>query len=242
MRLIGLLGGVSWESTAIYYRLMNREVATRLGGLHSARLLIHSFDFAELAELQRQGEWADIGVRLARTATQLEAAGAEAILLATNTLHHVAARIESAIRIPFLHIVDPTGDALKRAGVRRAGFLGTRYSMELPFWKERLATRYEIEMLTPDTSDRDVVHRIIYEELAVGRVDDASRVAYVEIINRLRSAGAEVVILGCTEIGMLIKQHDSALPVFDTAELHACAGIDFSLAPHESGRRCQLLL
>ena len=234
MRVIGLLGGLSWESTVIYYRLMNQEVSRRLGGLHSAKLLIHNFDFDEIAELQAREEWTAIGKCLAHAAAGLQSAGAEIMLLGTNTLHYVAPAIQSAIGVPFLHIVDPTGEALRGAGIRRAGFLGTRYSMELPFWRNRLLGRFGIEMMTPDAPEREVVHRVIYEELCMGRIEDASRRAYSEIIDQLRDAGAEAVILGCTEIGLLISARDSSLPVFDTTALHAAAAIDFSLGAQRS--------
>jgi aspartate racemase len=231
MRPIGLLGGLSWESTAIYYRLMNREVAARLGGLHSAPLLVHSFDFAEIAALQDSEQWDSIGGRLGRAAAGLEAIGAEVILLGTNTLHYVAPALEAAIGVPFLHIADPTGEALRRAGIRRVGFLGTRYSMELPFWRDRLRSRFGIDMITPGPSERAVVHRVIYEELCVGRIEVASRAAYATIIDHLRQSGAEAVILGCTEIGLLVGPEDSSLPIFDTTVLHAAAAVEFSLAP-----------
>jgi aspartate racemase len=235
MRLIGLLGGLSWESTAIYYRLMNRDVSTRLGGLHSARLLIHSFDFAEIAELQSRGGWAEIGERLAEAAAGLESVGAEMIVLGSNTLHYVAPAIETAIRVPLLHIVDPTGEALRRAGVRCAGFLGTRYSMELPFWPDRLMARFGVELVMPDAAARALVHRVIYEELCVGRLEETSRAAYGRVIDQLRASGAEAVILGCTEIGLLIGAADSSLRIFDTTVLHAAAAVDASLARDARG-------
>jgi aspartate racemase len=227
MRTIGLLGGMSWESTAEYYRLLNRGVAARQGGLHSAPLILHSVDFAEIAELQRAGDWETAGVKLAEAARGLEAAGAQALVLCTNTMHHVAAAIEQAVAVPLLHIVDPTGASLRRAGVRRVGLLGTRFTMELPFWRDRLKERFDIDLVVPGPADRADVHRIIYEELCLGRVEEASRASYVAIIGRLAAEGAEAVILGCTEIGLLVKPSDSPLPVFDTTALHAEAGVDF---------------
>jgi aspartate racemase len=229
MRYIGLLGGMSWESTVEYYRLLNRGVAERAGGLHSAPLILHSVDFAEIAEMQRAGDWATAGSRLAEAARGLEGAGAQALVLCTNTMHHVAAALEAAVSIPLLHIVDPTGAALHAAGVRRVGLLGTRFTMELPFWRARLRERFGIELVVPGTSDRAEVHRIIYEELCRGRIEDASRAAYVGVIERLRAEGADAVILGCTEIGLLVAPADSPLPVFDTTVLHAEAALDFCL-------------
>jgi aspartate racemase len=235
MRLVGVLGGLSWESTAIYYRLMNREVSARLSGLHSARILLHSFDFAPIAELQNRDDWSAIGDSLAMAASELERAGAEVILLATNTLHFVAPAIESVIGVPFLHIVDPTGRALQARGIRRAGFLGTKYSMELPFWRTRLADKFGVEMIIPDATARSVVHRVIYEELCRGKIEDSSRQAYIKVIEQLRDAGAEALILGCTEIGLLIDQKNSPLPLFDTSVLHASAAVELSLADEECG-------
>jgi aspartate racemase len=229
MRYLGLLGGMSWESTAEYYRLVNRAVAERCGGLHSAPLLVHSVDFARIAAMQAAGDWAGAGAVLARAAAGLERAGAEGVVLCTNTMHQVAPAIEAAIRVPLIHIVDVTGAALRVAGVRRAGLLGTRYTMELPFWRERLAERAGVDLVVPGAEDRALVHRVIYEELVKGRVEPRSRAAYVDVIRRLGDAGAEAAILGCTEIGLLIGPADSPLPAFDTTALHAAAAVDFIL-------------
>jgi len=234
MRYLGLIGGMSWESTAEYYRLINRGVAARLGGLHSAPLLVHSVDFATIAELQQRGDWNAMGEQLATAARGLKQAGAAAILLATNTMHHVAPAIEGAVRIPLLHIVDPTGAAMQSAGVRRAGLLGTRYTMELPFWRDRLFTRFGIELVVPESDDRAAVHRVIYEELCRGVVSDSSRQAYSTIMGRLHEAGAEAIVLGCTEITLLIGSDHSPLPVFDTTGLHASAAVDFLCMPAAS--------
>ena len=220
---------MSWESTAEYYRLLNQGVAARQGGLHSAPLLLHSVDFAEIAALQKAGDWATAGARLAAAARGLEGAGAQALVLCTNTMHHVAAAIEDAVPIPLLHIVDPTGQALRAAGVQRVGFLGTRFTMELPFWRDRLRERFGIELAVPEAEDRAEVHRIIYEELCRGRILESSRAFYVAAIERLAGAGAEAVILGCTEIGLLVRPSDAPLPVFDTTVLHAKAAVDFCL-------------
>jgi aspartate racemase len=229
VRRLGLIGGMSWESTTEYYRLINRGVAERLGGLHSADLILHSVDFAPIAALQESGDWDGAGDRLADAARGLERAGAEGIVLCTNTMHHVSARIEAATALPLLHIVDPTGGALSRAGIRRAGLLGTRYTMELPFWRQRLQDRFGIELLVPEAPDRAVVHDVIYQELCRGRIEPRSRAAYAAIIERLAASGAEAVVLGCTEITLLVRAEDTTLPVFDTTALHAAAAIAFAL-------------
>ena len=230
MRMLGILGGMSWESTAEYYRLINRGVAERLGGLHSARLVMHSVDFDEVAALQRAGDWGTAGSLLGEAARGLERIGATAIVLATNTMHQVAADIEAAVSVPLIHIVDATGVALARHGVRRAGLLGTRYTMELPFWRDRLAERYGIDLVVPNDTDRALIHRVIFDELCRGRVDPDSRAEYVAVTRRLQHDGADAVIFGCTEIGMLLRPEDVALPTFDTTVLHADAAVSFSLA------------
>jgi aspartate racemase len=229
VQTLGVIGGMSWESTAVYYRLLNQGVVARLGGLHSAPLLIHSVDFAEIAALQSSGDWLKAGRHLASAAKRLETAGAEGLILATNTMHHVAAAIEGAVDIPLLHIVDATGVALDKAGVQRAGLLGTRYTMELPFWRERLAQRFGVQLAVPDAEDRELIHRVIYDELCLGRIEEASRSRYQDIIRRLAGAGAEAIIFGCTEITLLIAPFESPLPVFDTTALHAAAAVDFIL-------------
>lgn len=229
-RRLGLLGGMSWESTAIYYRLINRAVAARLGGVHSADLVLHSLDFAPIADLQHRGDWGRAGETVAEAARGLERAGAQVIVMTSNTMHHVAAAIEAAVSVPLLHIVDATGEALRAAGVRRAGLLGTRYTMELPFWRERLRERFEIEIEVPEAADRDLVHRVIYEELIHGVGTQTSRASYGEVMRRLAATGARAVVLGCTEIGMLVSAADSPLPLFDTTELHAAAAVDWSLS------------
>jgi len=239
VRTLGLLGGMSWESTAEYYRLINRGVAERLGGRHSARLLMHSVDIDDFAALQHAGDWWAAGAMLGDAARGLERIGAEAIVLATDTMHEVATAIESAIDIPLIHIVDPTGEALARQRIRRAGLLGTRYTMELPFWREQMRERYSIEILVPDEADRALVHRVIIDELDQGRIDAASRAQYVMITERLQAAGADALIFGRTEIGLLLGPDDVALPAFDTTALHAAAAVSFSLAevPGESRQR-----
>jgi aspartate racemase len=234
MRTLGLLGGMSWESTAEYYRLINRGIAERLGGLHSAQLLMHSVDFADVAALQREGDWWAAGAMLGDAARRLESIGATAIVLATNTMHEVAGEIEAAIGVPLIHIVDPTGEALSHHGVGRAGLLGTRYTMELPFWRERLRDRYGIDLVVPDEADRALVHRIIFDELCLGRIRDDSRAQYVAVTERLRDEGAEAVIFGCTEIGLLLRPEHVSVPAFDTTALHAAAAVSFSLGETDS--------
>ena len=221
MKPIGLIGGMSWESTAHYYRILNEEVARRLGGLHSAEILMHSVDFAPIEELQRAGNWPRTGEMLADSARRLEAAGAGVIGLATNTMHIVAAEITAGLGVPFVHIADPTADALLADGFSRVGLLGTRFTMEMPFYKEKLSAR-GLEVLAPEV-DITNLNGIIYEELVKGIVRDASRQVYIRAIELLAARGAEAVILGCTEVGMLIDDSSSPLPVFDTTELHAKA-------------------
>jgi aspartate racemase len=231
LRTLGLIGGMSWESTALYYKLINRGIQARLGGLHSSSMLLHSIEFHEVAELQRAGKWDELGKIIARSAIALERAGAEAIVITSNTMHQVADAVEDAVRIPLLHIVDPVGKGLELAGIRRAGLIGTRYTMELPFWRERMARRFGIEVLVPEADDRETLHRVIFEELCLGAVREPSRESFVRISERLAAAGAEALILGCTEIGLLIGIHDVTLPVFDTTDLHAAAAVAFSLKP-----------
>ena len=229
MRLIGLLGGMSWESSAEYYRLANELVRQRVGGLASARLLLHSVDFAEVERLQAEDRWDEAGVLLAAAAAGLEAGGAELIVLCTNTMHKVAPAIEEAVSIPLLHIGDVTAHAVRAAGLRRVGLLATAYTMEQGFLRERLAG-HGLTVLVPDADDRALVHRVIYDELCLGVVTEESRQAYREVIARLVAAGAEGVDLGCTEIELLVDQSDSAVPVFPTTRLHVEAAVTAALA------------
>ena len=229
MKVLGLIGGMSWESTAVYYRLLNEGIKARLGGFHSAELLLASVDFASVEAWQHAGEWDQAGAALAGYAKRLEGAGAEAIMLCTNTMHKVSPAIEAAIEIPLLHVADAVGGAVRGDGHRRALLLGTRYTMEQDFIRERLA-RFGFEVLVPEEAERERVDRVIYQELCHGRVIDASRAAYVAIIERMASrAGVEAVVLGCTEIGMLLCASDVGIPVYDSTELHAGAGVDFAL-------------
>ncbi|MER5298164.1 aspartate/glutamate racemase family protein [Streptomyces lasiicapitis] len=228
MKTIGLIGGMSWESSAEYYRLLNELVRERLGGLHSARCVLHSVDFAEIERLQVAGEWERAGDVLAAAAKGLEAAGADLVLICTNTMHKVAGQVESVLSVPLLHLGDATAEAVRAAGVRRVGLLGTAFTMEQDFYRDRLAS-HGLEVLVPDEAGRDVVHRVIYEELCLGVVRDESRVAYQEVIAALVRDGAEGVILGCTEIELLIGQEHSPVPVFPTTRLHAEAAVDAAL-------------
>jgi aspartate racemase len=228
VKLVGLLGGMSWESSAEYYRLANELVRERAGGLASARLLLHSVDFAEVERLQAEDRWDEAGALLAEAATGLEAGGAQLLVLCTNTMHKVAPAIEAAVSIPLLHIGDVTAAAVRAAGLRRVGLLATAYTMEQGFLRERLAG-HGLTVLVPDAADRAVVHRVIYDELCQGIVSDDSRRAYREVIGRLVAAGAEGIILGCTEIELLVDQTDSAVPVFPSTRLHVEAAITAAL-------------
>ena len=229
MRRIGLLGGMSWESTALYYRLVNQDVRDRLGGFHSARLVMASVDFAAVEALQVAGEWEAAGALLADEARALEAAGAECVVLCTNTMHKVADVIEAAVGIPFLHLADVTADAVRAAGVGTVALLGTRFTMEQPFYADRLRS-HDLEVLVPEPDDLALVHEVIYDELVLGVVRDESRAAYVDVVRRLVDRGAGGVVLGCTEIELLIGPGDVDVPVFATTALHARAAVDFALA------------
>ena len=229
MKTIGLLGGMSWESTVPYYRIINRVVGERLGGLHSARILLYSVDFQPIEELQHAGRWEKAGEILAQAAGRLETAGADFLVLCTNTMHKVAPQIEDAIGIPFLHIADATADEIKRAGLRRTGLLGTRFTMEEECSPSRLEDRHQLEVIVPNKRDRQMVHRVIYDELCLGTVDPGSRRAYSQVIRRLADEGAEGIILGCTEISLLVAAEDSPVPLFDTTEIHARRAAEWAL-------------
>ncbi|KVV43161.1 aspartate racemase [Burkholderia territorii] len=228
MKTIGLIGGMSWESSAEYYRMINRHSKALHGGHHNAKSVLVTVDFAEIEALQRAQDWAALGERMADAARRLEAAGADLVVLTTNTMHRVHGAIEAAVALPFLHIADPTGAALRAAGVERVALLGTRYTMELPFYSERLRDKFGLDVLVPDESARGDVHRIIYDELCHGVIDAGSRATYVAIIDELAERGAQAVILGCTEITLLIGADDSPLPVFDTTALHAKAAVEWA--------------
>lgn len=229
LRTIGLIGGMSWESSAEYYRLINQEVRRRLGPLRSARILMYSVDFGPIQQAQHEGRWEDAGAELADAARRLHRGGADCIVLCTNTMHKVADHIAQAVPIPFLHMADAIGEAARRSNSAVLGLLGTRFTMEQPFLRERLARQYGLQILVPDEAERAEVHRIIYQELCAGIVRECSRQTYQRIIESLASCGAGAVILGCTEIGLLIQQEHSKLPVLDTTALHALAAVNFSL-------------
>ncbi len=229
MKTIGLLGGMSWESSIEYERIINTEVRRRLGGTHSADLLIRSYDFHEVEALQEVGDWGGAGALLAGDAAALQAAGAELIVLCTNTMHIVAPAIEAAVDVPFLHLADATADAVIAEGVGSVALLGTRYTMEQPFYRDRLTAR-GLDVRIPDEPDRTMIHDVIFDELVQGQITDASKAAYLEAIERLTIAGAQGVIAGCTEIELLVQAEDLAVPYFPTARLHALAAVDAALA------------
>lgn len=230
MRTIGLIGGMSWESSAEYYRIINQGVRDRLGPTASARCLLWSFNFAEIEDLQHQGDWDELTARMVNAAQRLEAGGADLLLICTNTMHRMADEVQAAVNIPLLHIADPTADRIKAAGFNRVGLLGTAFTMEHDFYKGRLADRHGLSVIVPNEEDRALVHHVIYEELVAGKVMPSSRDAYRAIIARMVESGAEAVILGCTEIMLLVRPEDSQVPIFDTTAIHAMAAIDMALA------------
>ncbi|KAL7619750.1 hypothetical protein AAE478_010292 [Parahypoxylon ruwenzoriense] len=229
MKTLGLLGGMSWESTTTYYQEINRRVRQVQGGLHSARCVVFSFDFAEIEELQHAGKWEEAGVRLNDAAAKLRLAGADAIVLCTNTMHFVSQGIERASQLPLIHIVDPTAERILKAGFKSVGLLGTRFTMEKDFYRARLADKFGLRVIVPDEEGRAAVHSIIYTELCNGIISETSRQIYHKIIGDLAKVGAECLILGCTEIGLLVNEAGSALPMFDTAQIHAIAAADWAM-------------
>jgi len=235
MKTIGLIGGMSWESSLEYYRIINEELQKRLGGMHSAKSLMYSVDFAEIEEMQRAGNWEMAAHVLSEAAQRLEAGGAELVVMCTNTMHKVAESMQRAVSIPLLHIADATGSRVADAGITRVGLLGTRFTMEETFYKERLEKQYGLTVLIPPEPGREIVHRIIYDELVKGIIRDASRARYSEIISELVLRGAEGVILGCTEIGLLVSQEDASVPLFDTTRIHAEAAAEFALEEDANG-------
>ena len=228
MKVIGLLGGMSWESSIEYYRLVNELVKERLGGLHSAHTVLYSVDFAGIERMQAEGRWDEAGRELNRAAKALQAAGADFVVLCTNTMHKVADLLVDGLDIPLLHLADATAAAIKRAGITQVGLLGTGFTMAQPFYRDRLAA-HGLDVLVPGPDDQDLVHRVIYDELVLGVVKPESRAAYREVIARLVKAGAEGVIYGCTEIELLVGPEDSAVPTFPTTRLHAEAAVDYAL-------------
>jgi aspartate racemase len=230
VRIIGLIGGMSWESTATYYRLLNLAVKQRLGGLHSAKIILYSVDFDEVERLQRAADWDAAGVLLADAATALQGAGAQCLVIGANTMHKVAPAIEAAVRIPVLHVVDATARPIRAAGMSTVGLLGTRFVMEQDFYIDRLRDRHALRVLIPEPQDRDVIHRIIFEELVLGKLLEASRLEFRRIMANLVGQGAQGIVLGCTEFSLLVRAQDCAVPLFDTTSLHASMATDWALA------------
>lgn len=230
MKTIGLLGGMSWESTANYYKAINQKVKQRLGDLNSAKICLYSVNFADIEQLQHQGEWQKTADILSEAAQSVEKAGADFLLICTNTMHKVAPEIESAINIPLLHIADTTGQQLVQNGIKSVGLLGTQFTMEQDFYKKRLTDKFGIEVLVPQDRERKQVHEIIYNELCRGEINQSSKETYLDIIDNLKQAGADAIILGCTEIAMLVKPEDTSVPLYDTAAIHASAAVDMALS------------
>ncbi|SFX48458.1 aspartate/glutamate racemase family protein [Marinospirillum alkaliphilum] len=229
MKTIGLLGGMSWESTRDYYTSINQGVKERLGGLHSAQLVLYSVDFDPIEKLQHQGDWAGTAAILCQAARNIEAAGADFLLICTNTMHKVAPEIEAAIQIPLVHLADATAESLLASGIKKVGLLGTAFTMEQDFYKGRLQQKFGLDVLVPDADDRALVHQVIYQELCLGQLHETSRKEYLRIISQLAQQGAEAVILGCTEIAMLVHQKDTDVPLFDTTAIHARKAVALAL-------------
>ena len=230
MKVIGLLGGMSWESTALYYRILNQQVKQRLGGLHSAQLVLYSVDFQPIEQLQAAGEWQQAGEMLAAAAQNLERAGAQFIVLCTNTMHKVAPQISAAVSVPLLHIADATGRRIQQAGLRKVGLLATRFTMEQAFYRGRLEQQFGLQVIVPEEEDRALVHQVIYHELCLGTINPASRQRYRQIMQQLVDQGAEAIILGCTEITLLVDHSDASVPLFDTTLIHAEEAVIQALA------------
>jgi len=230
MKTIGLIGGMSWESSLEYYRIVNQTTKAKLGGLHSAKCVLYSVDFAEIEILQHQGRWQESAHVLIEAAGGLEKCGADFIVLCTNTMHKVADDIQAHINIPFLHIADATAKQINRSGINKVGLLGTRFTMEEDFYKNRLTQKYGLEVIIPNANAREIVHRVIFDELVVGEIRQDSRKKYLDIIQHLIDGGAEGIILGCTEIGLLVRDGDCREPLFDTTRIHAVAAVEYALA------------
>lgn len=229
MKTVGMLGGMSWESTASYYKALNEGVKSRLGGLHSAKICLYSVDFDEIEKLQHQGKWSETALILAEAAKSVERGGADFLMICTNTMHKVVPEIESQISIPILHIADATAESLVQNGVTKVGLLGTRFTMEQDFYKGRISEKFGIDVVVPTADEQTVVHDIIYQELCLGEIKTESRDRYLKIIANLHAQGAEAVILGCTEIALLVKQSDTTVPLYDTTEIHAAHGVEWAL-------------
>lgn len=230
MKTIGLIGGMSWESSVTYYRIVNETTKAKLGGLHSARCILYSVDFAQIEILQHRGRWQEAAQVLIDAAASLEKSGADFVILCTNTMHKVADAIQASIHIPFLHIADATAKRIKQSGINRVGLLGTRFTMEEDFYKSRLIQKYGLDVIIPNAEERGVIHRVIYDELVLGEIRQDSRKRYLEIIRHLADDGAEGIILGCTEIGLLVHDGDCRVPLFDTTRIHAEAAVEYALA------------
>lgn len=229
MKTIGIIGGMSWESSVEYYRLMNEAVHKKLGGVHSAKIVMVSVDFAEIETLQKQGDWKTATVEMIHAARQVEAAGADFLVIATNTMHLMADEVQNAIHIPLLHIADAAAEAVKARGINKIGLLGTRFTMDGDFYKGRLNRNHGLEVVIPSEVDQETVHNIIYNELVIGKILPQSRKQYLEVIQRMSRQGAQGIILGCTEIGLLVKQEDCTLPLFDTTLIHALKAVEIAL-------------
>ena len=229
MKTIGLLGGMSWESTVGYYRAINEGIKNALGGLHSAKIVLYSVDFDPIEKLQHKGDWEGTVKLLLEAALNIQAAGADFLLICTNTMHKVLPQIEKAVQIPVLHIADATAEILVSQGVKKVGLLGTAFTMEQDFYKGRLEQRYGLEVLIPDAKDRKIVHDVIYQELCLGQITDDSKAEYLRIIDGLAKEGAEGVILGCTEIGLLVNQNDTSVPLYDTTAIHADKAVEYAI-------------
>ncbi|MFZ5909239.1 MAG: aspartate/glutamate racemase family protein [Chloroflexota bacterium] len=230
MKTIGMIGGMSWESSIEYYRIVNETVKAKLGGLHSAKCVMYSVDFAEIEALQHQGRWQEATQAMIEAARHVEDGGADFLVICTNTMHKMADEVEQAIRIPLLHIADATAAAIQAQGLRRVGLLGTKFTMEEAFYRGRLVEKHGLEVLIPEAVEREIVHRVIYEELVVGKIEPGSREQYKQIIEKLVAEGAQGIILGCTEIGLLVKAEDSRAPLFDTTYIHAAGAVEFALS------------
>jgi aspartate racemase len=229
VKTIGLIGGMSWESSIEYYRIINEITHARLGGLHSAKSIMVSVDFAEIEALQHQGKWAESAQLLIEAARSLEAGEADFILVCTNTMHKVADEIQANVKIPLLHIADATAQVVKDSGMQKIGLLGTRFTMEEEFYKGRLSQKYGLKVIVPNAQEREIVHRVIYDELVIGKIEQDSKEKYMRIMERMVDEGAEGIILGCTEIGLLVHQQDSRVPLFDTTRIHAEAAVEYAL-------------
>ncbi len=229
MKVIGLIGGMSWESSAQYYRIINETVKDRLGGLHSGRILMYSVDFHEIEKLQHEGRWEEATALMVDAAKRIERGGADFLLICTNTMHKMASEVQKAIDIPLLHIADATAEEIKRSGIQEIGLLGTKYTMEQDFYRGQLVSRHGLDVRIPNEKDRNTIHEVIYKELCLGIISEKSKNEFLRIIDELQKQGAEGIILGCTEISLLVRPTDSALPVFDTTEIHAQKAVEYAL-------------